>query len=268
MATTLQLITKDELIAKFKEIEAMGWIENYRKGNDGAVGNILEDLLGIPENNLPIPNAAEWELKSQRANTSSLLTLCHVEPSPRAASLVPNMLIPLYGWEHSKAGTGLPGYAIDEKSFRSTTNAITFTDRGFKLNVNRKEQRVEFVFDSSKCSPRHKEWLDSVKKRAGLGQFKVVPYWGFNDLYTKAGSKLLNCFYVLADVKREGGKEYFHYNHVLMLKKVNMDKFIDAIEKGVLYVDFDARTNHNHGTKFRINFKDIPMVYDEVIKII
>lgn len=58
--------TKPKLIAEFKKIEAMGWIENYRGKNDGAVGNILEDLLGIEENNLPIPNAAEWELKAQR----------------------------------------------------------------------------------------------------------------------------------------------------------------------------------------------------------
>lgn len=266
MSTKLQLITKEELIAKFKEINAMGWVENYRRGNNGAVGNILEDLLGIPENNLPIPNAAEWELKSQRATTSSLITLCHVEPSPRAASLVPNMLLPLYGWQHKKAGTG--GYSIDEKSFRSTTNAISFTDRGFKLNVNRTEQRIEFVFDSSKCSEQHDKWLKSVQERVGLGPFKVLPYWGFNDIYTKAGTKLLNCFYVLADVKKEGGKEYFHYNKVLMLKRVNMDKFINAIEDGYLYVDFDARTAHNHGTKFRIGFKDIPKVYEEVIQII
>ncbi|MDD6103259.1 MAG: MvaI/BcnI family restriction endonuclease [Bacteroidales bacterium] len=266
MSTKLQLITKEELIAKFKEIEAMGWIENYRRGNDGAVGNILEDLLGIPENNLPIPNAAEWELKSQRATTSSLTTLCHVEPSPRAASLVPNMLLPLYGWKHKRAG--MNGYAVDEKSFRSTTNAISFTDRGFKLNVNRTEQRIEFIFDSTKCSERHNEWLKTVQQRVGLGPFKVLPYWGFNDIYTKAGIKLLNCFYVLADVKREGGKEYFHYNKVLMLKRVNMDKFINAVEEGCIYVDFDARTGHNHGTKFRIKFKDIPKVYEEVIQII
>ena len=69
MSASLNLITKEELIEKIKEIKSRGWIENYRRGNDGAVGNILEDLLGIPENNLPIPNAAEWELKSQRSNT-------------------------------------------------------------------------------------------------------------------------------------------------------------------------------------------------------
>lgn len=266
MPTTLRLITKDELIAKFKEINERGWIENYRQGNYGAVGNILEDLLGIPENNLPIPNAAEWELKSQRSNTKSLTTLCHIEPSPRAAGLVPNMLLPLYGWAHKKAG--MQGFADDEKSFRSTTNAVDFTDRGFKLNVNRSEQRIEFIFNSSKCNPRHQEWLDDIKHRVGLEPFHVIPYWGFNDLYTKAGPKLLNCFYVLADVKRVARKEFFHYNKVFMLKSVNMGKFIDAVEKGCIYVDFDARTGHNHGTKFRINYKDIPEVYDEVTQII
>ena len=53
--------------------------------------NTLEDLLGIEENNLPIPNAAEWELKAQRKNTRSLTTLFHIEPSPRALKFVPEI---------------------------------------------------------------------------------------------------------------------------------------------------------------------------------
>lgn len=47
--STLNLITKEELIEKFKEIESRGWIENYRKGNDGAVGNILEDFYWVSQ---------------------------------------------------------------------------------------------------------------------------------------------------------------------------------------------------------------------------
>lgn len=58
--------TKEKIIEKLKEIAEMGWILNARKGNHGGIGNTLEDLLGIKENNLPIPNAAEWELKTQR----------------------------------------------------------------------------------------------------------------------------------------------------------------------------------------------------------
>ena len=265
MENKLQLITKEELISKFKEIKAKGWIENYRKGNDGAVGNILEDLLGIPENNLPIPNAAEWELKAQRTNTTSLLTLCHMEPSPRAIQIVSNVLLPKYGWLHQKSGIK---YTSTEMSFIATLNGSTYTDRGFKINTNREEKRFEIVFNISVCDKRHDEWLESVKERAGLGDLIVQPYWGFNDLFAKLGTKLINCFYVQADVKKESGKEYFHYNKVLMLKNLNLDKFVECIERGKIYIDFDARTGHNHGTKFRIKYQDIPLVYDTVTTIL
>ncbi len=59
----MKIYTKPQLIAELKKIAAKGWIENRRYGNQGGIGNTLEDLLGIEENNLPIPNAAEWELK-------------------------------------------------------------------------------------------------------------------------------------------------------------------------------------------------------------
>src|SRR3989338_4630529 len=100
--------SKQYLISKLKEIAAQGWVQNTHKGNHGGVGNTLEGLLGIKENNLPIPNAAEWELKAQRLNTTSLCTLFHSEPSPRAIRFVPEILIPNYGWPHKEAGKKYP----------------------------------------------------------------------------------------------------------------------------------------------------------------
>ena len=44
--------TKEALIQALKEIGQQGWIPNARPGNAGGVGNTLEDLLGIEENNL------------------------------------------------------------------------------------------------------------------------------------------------------------------------------------------------------------------------
>lgn len=263
MTTQLQAFSKEELIEKFKKIYAKGWIKNVRGRNDGAVGNTLEDLLGIPENNLPIPNAAEWELKAQRAETSSLLTMFHMEPSPRAMKVVPDILLLKYGWPSAEAGKKYPE---DEKSFRGTLNAQTFTDRGFKVQVNDKERKVEIVFNSSITDKRHTEWQQSVLNRVGhLNNFDIVPYWGFDDLFHKAGVKLTNCFYVQADVKWEIKKkkkqDYFLYNYVLKLSQFDQDKFIEAIRLGKVYVDFDARTGHNHGTKFRIRFTDIPSLY-------
>ncbi len=255
----MELLSKTELINRLKEIEGMGWIANARPGNAGGVGNTLEDLLGITENNLPIPNAAEWELKCQRIDTSSLTTLFHMEPSPRAIKFVPNLLLPSYGWKHES----IP----NEMSFRQTINGLSRTDRGFIAIVDRTTNKVLISFDSHAVDDRHHEWLKSVGRRIGLRELNPQPYWGFDDLFHKAGTKLLNCFYVRAQVKRESGKEFFWYKHVMILQKFSFDKFLKAIEKGSILVDFDARTGHNHGTKFRLRQDRLPDLYDAVSNI-
>jgi hypothetical protein len=257
----MQIFTKDDLIKKLLEIKQKGWIPNARHGNAGGVGNTLEDLLGIQENNLPIPNAAEWELKCQRKGSSSLTTLFHMEPSPRAVRFVPSILLPQYGWSHELAGRDYPE---TEMSFRQTIHGLKRSDRGFCVAVDRKARKVLISFDASSVDQRHQDWLNSVKARIGISELNPQPYWGFDDLFHKAGTKLLNCFYVQADVKRESGREYYHYNTIMILQKFSLDKFIGAIEVGVILIDFDARTGHNHGTKFRIRQGNWDRLYDDV----
>lgn len=264
MAQKPIIYTKKSLINKLKEIAVMGWIPNARRGNAGGVGNTLEDLLGIKENNLPMPNAAEWELKTQRMDTSSLTTLFHIEPSPRAVRFVPQILLPKYGWPHEEAGTRYPK---NEMSFRQTIHGRSRSDRGFMVVVDRKQKKILISFDAKGVDPRHKNWLKSVKKRAGLGEIKPQPYWGFDDLEHKAGTKLLNAFYVQAEVKTERKKEYYHYAKLMMLQKFSFEGFLKALEQEKILVDFDARTGHNHGTKFRMRQDCLPMLY-EIIKVV
>lgn len=170
VVNTMTLYSKDELIAKFIELSEKGWVKNRRMGNSGGVGNTLEDYLGIEENNLPIPNAAEWELKAQRKNTTSLVTLFHSEPSPRALKFVPCVLLPHYGWQHKEAGRKYPE---TEMSFRQT----------------------------------------------------------------------ITC-------------------------KYSFKGFLDALESNNIYIDFDARSGHNHGTKFRMSESAWPLVYEKITPII
>ncbi len=259
------IYTKERLIDKLKEIVASGWIRNARHGNVGGIGNTLEDLLGIKENNLPIPNAAEWELKAQRIDSSSLTTLFHMEPSPRAIGFVPQVLLPKYGWKHEEAG-GV--YSKDEMSFRQTIHGNSRSDRGFKVVIDRIERRVTISFDSKSVDPRHKTWLTSVKKRAGLKELDPQPYWGFDDLEHKAGTKLLNSFYVQAEVKFERDTEYYKYTKIMMLQKFKFEGFLKALDEGKILVDFDARTGHNHGTKFRMRQDSLPMLYEKVTVIV
>jgi len=53
----METYNKESIIAALQNIKNRGWILNARPGNVGGVGNTLEDLLGIQENNLPIPNS-------------------------------------------------------------------------------------------------------------------------------------------------------------------------------------------------------------------
>ncbi|MFL0162634.1 MvaI/BcnI family restriction endonuclease [Aquirufa salirivi] len=259
------IYTKDNLIKELQSIADRGWIDNARHGNHGGIGNTLEDLLGITENNLPIPNAAEWELKSQRINTSSLTTLFHIEPSPRAVKFVPQILLLNYGWKHQEAGKK---YTENEMSFRQTIHGLSPSDRGFQVIIDRINSKVLISFDSSKVVEKHSEWLIQVQKKIGLGQLEPQPYWGFDDLSNKAGTKLLNCFYVQAEVKKDGDKEFYKYSKVTMLQKFNFDGFLAQIEKGNILVDFDARTGHNHGTKFRMRQNCLPELYQKATIIV
>jgi hypothetical protein len=53
-----------------------------------------------------------------------------------------------------------------------------------------------------------------------------------------------------------------------MLKKFSFDKFLEQIEKGNILIDFDARTGHNHGTKFRMRQNCLPFLYEEAINLL
>ncbi len=254
----MKTYTKESLIAALVKIREQGWIPTGRKNNDGGVGNTLEDLLGIEENNLPLPNAAEWELKAQKKDTTSLITLFHMEPSPRAYRFVPAILLPEFGWRHREAGGRYPN---EERSFRQTINASSYSNRGFTIKVNRNDRKIFVDFDPGKIvREEHPEWAQTVADKI----LDPKPYWGFDDLYHKAGTKLHNCFFIWAESKKINGILHFHYQEIYMLKRFDLTKFIDAIESGDVYIDFDARTGHNHGTKFRLNRASLINLYAEV----
>ena len=260
----MKIFTKQSLIKELKNLRDQGFVENGRFGNHGGIGNTLEDFLGITENNLPMPNAAEWELKTQRLGTTSLTTLFHIEPSPRAIKFVPSILLPKYGWKHQEAGHKYPA---SEMSFRQTIHGLSPSDRGFKVVVDEHEQKVLISFDSPAVAVRHAAWLGEVKSRVGLGELDPQPYWGFADLAAKAGTKLPNCFYVQAAVKRQDGREFYHYQKILKLTRFSFDNFLQGIREGFVLVDFDSRSGHNHGTKFRLRQNRFPDLYGDVEEI-
>ena len=69
-------------------------------------------------------------------------------------------------------------------------------------------------------------------------------------------------------MKIERKKEQYHYTKITMLQKFNFEGFLKALEEGKILVDFDARTGHNHGTKFRMKEDYLPMLYEKVTEIL
>lgn len=249
----MRLLTKEQMIAALRDIQQRGWLKSLRPLNSGGIGNTIDSLLGFPENNLPIQDTAQWELKSHRVGSSALLTLFSMEPEPRAQKIVPTVLLPLYGWAHAaRAG---------ELSFRQTLRMSQHTDRGFGVRVDRENEQVVVYFDSTCVAPHHSAWLESVRVRAGLGPLSPLVYWRFRDLLLKASTKMLNSFYVEAEARKQDDDEYFRVDRVLMLEGFESERFIRAIEEDFVLPEFDARTTKNHGSKFRLRSNQVPYLY-------
>ena len=152
-------------------------------------------------------------------------------------------------------------------SFRQTIHGLSRSDRGFKVIIDRKTKKILISFDSKSVDAKHKSWIHSVENKIGLDELSPQPYWGFDDLFHKAGTKLLSCFYLQAETKITQRKTYFCYNDITILQGFSIEKFIEALENGQLLIDFDSRTGHNHGTKFRLRQNALPLLYSKVTKI-
>jgi hypothetical protein len=49
----------------------------------------------------------------------------------------------------------------------------------------------------------------------------------------------------------------------MTLKGLDFEGFLECLETSIILVDFDTRTGHNHGTKFRIRKNSWPLLYRE-----
>jgi hypothetical protein len=252
--------SRPELIERLEELHEIGWIQTRKQFNDGLVGNTLEDFLGIEENNITLPDAGRYELKAQRLGTGSLTTLLHFDPYPRKPkSVVAHYLGPVYGWPHKT----IP----DEWSFRVTMYGNGYTNRGFKIEVDPLRTGLLVTFDPNEVAPDKQDWLKGVLRKSG-GRFDPIPYWPLDELKRRLEKKLPNTVYVHA-VSRETGSGYeeFRYDQATVYEGIDWDKILVGLSSGQVYVDFDARTRHNHGTKFRIRQGTLNQFYANVVEI-
>ena len=270
--------TKDEIRNQISMLKERGWIEltKNRSGRDGGLGNSLEDYLQIKENNLPIADLGIYELKTHRKSSGSLISLFRQEPGPGARDKILPYLIENYGWDISKCplkiktnicmhdpnGTLDRCYPPGEKSLRVDMDGKDYAERGFKIEINRELRRIIIHFDYTRVAQEHHDWLEGIKAKVGLGDLDPKCHWTFESIEKKTSKKLRNMLYMKIDERKEDGKEFLKIGDCLFLEKFNFERFLTAIEKGEVQIEFSARTHHNHGTAFRTWERFWPSIYD------
>jgi len=228
---------KEEL----KKIKRKGFIKSLRKDNTG-IGYTLEETLGIKENNNGEPdftyNGLKVELKAQRKKAGSRVTLS--TKSPIWDPLRDREIISKLGYVDKKG----------RQALKITLKVNHFNPKGFKLS-----------FDKDRLNIVHKD-------------FGVVCYFKFSDLIEATKTKLYeNLLLVLADKKKEGEDEYFHYIEATLFSKFNEDNFRKLLIDGKIVWEFrmhlkESGFARDHGSGLRISRKYLPNLFERTEKIL
>lgn len=242
------ITTLDDFEREFRKIVDMGWIKTHRSGPTG-IGKTLEDLLGIAENNLDAPDFGEYELKSSRLHSNSLLTLFTRAPQPAKASTVLRLQ---YGYPSG-------AYDNDEKVLHTTLSADRFTsvaNTGHQLKVTCIDDRIY------------------IESELGINNI----YWSRASLQKCFEKKFKNkLVYVKADSRGTGSNEEFCFLHAYEMSGFNYESLIHLLENGKVLVDLrigqyhdgvKAGKTHDHGTGFRIRESAQPLLFTSVREIV
>lgn len=229
-----------ELTKKIQEIKNKGFIKT-RRVHDTGIGKTLEDLLGIKENNLKVPDVGEIELKAKRIDSQSMLTIATKAPQPRGVNKI---LFAKYKYK-DKDGC----YCL-----HSTVYATRFNPQKFKIVLA--DDKIE------------------LKNRKNIEAY--WPITVFQDVLKSKSDKVL---LVLAETEgeRKSKEERFRFAEAYLLSDLNIDKFKKAIQDDKLKVDIRIGVYrsgklkgryHDHGTGFRINKRDFLYLYDQYKQLI
>jgi hypothetical protein len=235
------ITTLDDFIREYKNICDMGWVRTHRSGPTG-IGKTLEDLLGIVENNDDSPDFGDYELKSCRLNSNSMLTMFTRAPQPARANTYLRL----------KYGYSSGAYDNDEKVLHATLSADRFTpitDTGHSLKI----------------------WCDVdgiyIESESGIEDI----FWSRDALRKCFEKKYKNKFvYAKALSRGTGSSEEFKFVEAYEVSGFDYDAFIDLLEVVKIYVDLrigqyhhgpNKGKTHDHGTAFRIKENDQPLLF-------
>lgn len=237
----------NDLKKKFYEIKKRGWIKSDRS-DYGGIGITFENLVGIPNNELEIPDFGLIEIKTKTTDCDSYTTLFNRVPTGPHYHEV-ERLKDLYGYSDS---------VLKNAKVLNTAiycNKLTKVESKFYfcLNIDRMNQKI---------------FLNIFNCKKNLIEKEV--FWDFDILKEKLYRKLKYLAIIKAKKKLVNGEKFFKYYKMDVYKLKNFDTFIYLIEKGIIRVSLKIGVFrngnkigkiHDRGTAFGIKEQNLKYLY-------
>lgn len=243
---------KEILIDFFKYIKSVGWVPFTRNqiNSDGLLGNILEDLIGIKENNQREADFHGYEIKTKNNDSDSLVTLFGATIS--SVKKANTEIREKYGIVDGKSNL---------KIFNSTIHY-------HKWNTH----RAGFGYKLEK--EKNKLYLKIKDLETNLIVDDNRYYWNEEDIKQFFKNKVKNLCLVEGILNKEN--KLAKFNKMYILEDSQIEKFWDLLYDGSIALDFrigvyksgkNIGKTHDHGTSFRIKKNKIKDLYKKIIEI-
>ena len=231
---------------EFERIKSLGWVKERRKSK-GSCGYTFEALLKKEEDNFPIPDYNNIEIKVMNDNAKTNLHLFNLTPDGDYLFPIKRILNEI----------GCPGKVNhNEKCFYRSFNAKDYTKMVFGkkgiIKVNYEKSKIELVVFDNK----------GENKNIGIS-------WSFGYLKERLELKMQYLALIRVSSCIITGEGYYHYHDIFFYHMKNFETFIDLINKGIIEITFKIGSHDNgkiydHGTDFSINVNNLKMLYDEI----
>jgi len=236
-----------ELKEKFEEISKKGYIKGIYN-NYSAIGRTFEDELGLPRNEIEMPDYKGIEIKTRRTYSKSNITLFNAVPDGKEPNEM-ERIKETYGYPY-KRDKKYKALYVDIFGNKKNFGGIKYQ---YKLEVDKEKQIILLcIYD----------------KKEQLLEKKI--YWSFLYLESKLMLKLQNLAIVNAWTNKVDNWNYFKYYKIEFYRLKSFEKFIELIERGIIAITLKIDIHldekrygntYDHGCGFSINEKDIPKLY-------
>ena len=240
----------DNLLNNFKKISSKNWIKSINH-NQGGVGVTFENELNKKSDALYFPDYGGIELKCTTKFSKYPLYLFTVAfDGPTFPEI--NRLIDLYGY---------PDKDFPEKKVLYTRLSIIRSNivdnkYNFMLEINKEEEKL---------------YLKIFDLYGNLIEKKSFVY--LKSIYDHLMLKLNKLALIHAYKKKINNEDYFRYYKISIYELVSFDRFLELLEKGIIFVNLVARLNksgvdkgryRNKNLEFCIGKNDIEKLFNKI----